>query len=166
MIFLGKQRMPWHIWMPGWHICNDEAYRMPRGGRLSRLGGSVKGPSGSPPASRYYGIEMFKRDPQLGPHYEERHSTSEKSLLNLDNLNQIWIVITLFQLIWHSKRYCVWCWINWNSVITIQIWLNWTRIGKDFAGRWTNCGPGFNIAQLLVDLQWVNNSFCIRFRWF
>ena len=44
---------------------------------------------------------------------------TDKPILNLVISNQIWIVFTLFRLIW--------CQTNQRSVITIQIWFDLTR---------------------------------------
>ena len=54
------------------------------------------------------------------------------SISNLVLLNQIWIVITLYD-DFSTKMNSVWCYINLKIMITIQIWCDLTRFGIDFS---------------------------------
>ena len=49
--------------------------------------------------------------------------------LNLVKLNQIWILITLFRLIWYHNGFVL-CQINWKSIF--QISFNFTAFGNHF----------------------------------
>ena len=52
--------------------------------------------------------------------------TEGNVLLNHVQLNQIWIVITIFRLIWHQTVFRLVPNQSLQSVITIQIWFNLT----------------------------------------
>ena len=54
---------------------------------------------------------------------------ADKSFLNLIILNQIWIVITFFRLIWNQTEFQ----INRKAVVTIQISFDLTKFRKDLS---------------------------------
>ena len=61
----------------------------------------------------------------------------QNSFLNLVNFNHIWIVITVFLLMWHIKLNSVWCQIHRKSVITMQVWFDLTSFReKLFVCSW------------------------------